>query len=37
MENPELRKRVDAIMLRIEMQSPGKLDRAISELKESFL
>ena len=37
MENPELRNRVDMIMQRIEIQSPGKLDQVVSELMESFL
>jgi radical SAM superfamily enzyme YgiQ (UPF0313 family) len=37
MENPELRARVDMIMRRIEVKSPGRLDQVISELMESFL
>jgi radical SAM superfamily enzyme YgiQ (UPF0313 family)/DNA-binding phage protein len=37
MGNPELRARVDLIMRRIEMKSPGQLDQVISELMESFL
>jgi radical SAM superfamily enzyme YgiQ (UPF0313 family) len=37
LENPDLRNRVDLIMRRIEMQSPGKLEQVISGLMESFL
>ena len=37
MDNPELRKRVDQIMQRIQAQSPGDLDRVISEIMESFI
>jgi radical SAM superfamily enzyme YgiQ (UPF0313 family) len=37
MDNPELRSRVDKIMQRIQVQSPGKLDAVISEIMESFI
>jgi radical SAM superfamily enzyme YgiQ (UPF0313 family) len=37
LENPGLRGQVDSIMRRIEIESPGNLDRIISELMESFI
>jgi radical SAM superfamily enzyme YgiQ (UPF0313 family) len=37
MLNPELRTRVNSIMQRIEKESPGSLDRVISDLMESFI
>ncbi len=37
LQNPDLRRRVDLIMRRIEMESPGNLDQIISELMESFI
>jgi len=37
MNNSELRSRVNQIMERIQAQSPGNLDQAISEIMESFI
>jgi hypothetical protein len=37
LSNPELRIQVDEILRRIETESPGDLDKLISEMMESFI